>query len=102
MSSKNELLDAGHPIDDAAAIDANGFGSHTPLFHTVNSNRNYCRPMMELLVGAGASLDVRLKGLVWGSGFEWETTILDVTPLPTPNAASISSFIAAKTTSTPT
>ena len=75
------LLDAGHPIDATAAIDANGFGSHTPLFHTVNSNRNYCRPMMELLVGAGASLDVRLKGLVWGSGFEWETTILDVTPL---------------------
>jgi hypothetical protein len=37
--------------------------------------------MMELLVGAGASLDVRLKGLVWGSGFEWETTIVDVTPL---------------------
>ena len=75
------LLDAGHPIDAAAAIDANGFGGHTPLFHTVNSNRNYCRPMMELLADAGASLDVHLKGIVWGSGFEWETTILDVTPL---------------------
>jgi len=75
------LLDAGHPIDATAAIDASGFGGHTPLFHTVNSNRNYCRPMMELLVDAGGSLDVRLKGIVWGSGFEWETTILDVTPL---------------------
>jgi hypothetical protein len=75
------LLDAGHPVEATAEIDANGFGGHTPLFHTVNSNRNYCRPMMELLVDAGASLDVRLKGIVWGSGFEWETTILDVTPL---------------------
>jgi len=75
------LLDAGHPVDATAAIDANGFGGHTPLFHTVNSNRNYCRPMMELLADARASLDVHLKGIVWGSGFEWETTILDVTPL---------------------
>jgi hypothetical protein len=75
------LLDAGHPVDATTELDANGFGGHTPLFHTVNSNRNYCRPMMELLVKAGASLDIRLKGLVWGSGFEWETTVLDVTPL---------------------
>jgi len=74
------LLDAGHPVDATATIDVSGFGGHTPLFHTVNSNRNYCRPMMELLVDAGASLDVRLKGIAWGSGFEWETTILDVTP----------------------
>jgi ankyrin repeat protein len=74
------LLDAGHPVDATATIDANGFGGHTPLFHTVNSNRNYCRPMMQLLIDAGARLDVHLKGIVWGSGFEWETTILDVTP----------------------
>jgi hypothetical protein len=31
-------------------------------------------------VDAGADLDVRVKGLVWGMGFEWETTIFDVTP----------------------
>ena len=36
---------------------------------------------MELLVDAGADLDVRVKGLVWGMGFEWETTIFDVTPI---------------------
>jgi len=75
------LLDAGHPVDATAAIDANGLGGHSPVFHTVNSNRNYCRPRMELLADAGASLDVHLKGIVWGSGFEWETTILEVTPL---------------------
>ena len=51
------------------------------MFHAVNSNGNYCRPVMELLVEAGADLDVRVKGLVWGMGFEWETTIFDVTPI---------------------
>lgn len=36
---------------------------------------------MELLVAAGANLDLQLKGLVWGGGFEWETVVFDVTPL---------------------
>lgn len=36
---------------------------------------------MELLVEAGANLDIRLKALVWGSGFEWETVVFDVTPI---------------------
>jgi hypothetical protein len=36
---------------------------------------------MELLVEAGADLDVRLKGLVWGAGFEWETVVFDITPI---------------------
>jgi hypothetical protein len=75
------LLAAGHEIDATADCDAHGFGGQTPLFHTVNSNRNYCRPMLELLVDAGADLDVRLKGLIWGQGFEWETTIVDVSPI---------------------
>lgn len=30
---------------------------------------------------ARANLDVRLKGLVWGSGFDWETLLFDVTPI---------------------
>lgn len=75
------LLAAGADVNARAAIDRDGLGGHTPLFHTVNSNRNYCRPMMELLVGAGADLEVRLKGLVWGGGFEWETVVFDVTPI---------------------
>ena len=75
------LLEAGVDVDVRAETDSDGIGGHTPLFHTVNSNRNYCRPMMELLVDAGADLDVRLKGLVWGAGFEWETTVFDITPI---------------------
>jgi hypothetical protein len=75
------LLARGLDVDVRAGIDADGLGGHTPLFHTVNSNGNYCRPMMELLVEAGASLDIRLQGLIWGGGFEWETVFFDVTPL---------------------
>ncbi|MEO7649613.1 MAG: ankyrin repeat domain-containing protein [Bryobacteraceae bacterium] len=75
------LLESGVDVDVRADIDGDGIGGQTPLFHAVNSNQNYCRPMMELLVKAGADLDIRLKGLRWGAGFEWETTVYDVTPI---------------------
>ena len=64
-----------------ADVDTDGIGGQTPIFHAVNSNQNYCRPMMELLVDAGADLDVRLKGLVWGDTMPWETVVFDVTPI---------------------
>jgi hypothetical protein len=73
------LLDAGADVDAPADTDEDGFGGQTPIFHAVNSILNYCRPAMELLVDAGADLDVRLKGLVWGRGQDWETLLLDVT-----------------------
>lgn len=75
------LLEAGADVNAQADLDEDGFGGHTPIFHTVSSNSNSCRPMMELLADAGADLDVRVKGLVWGRGLEWETTIFDVTPI---------------------
>ncbi len=75
------LLKAGANVNARAGGDVNGFGGHTPIFHTVNSHRNYARPMMELLAKSGAKLDLRLKGLVWGSGFEWETKLFDITLL---------------------
>ena len=75
------LLAAGVDVNVRADVDAIGLGGHTPLFHTVNSNQNHCRPMMELLVQAGADLELRLRGLVWGGGFEWETVVFDVSPI---------------------
>jgi ankyrin repeat protein len=75
------LLDAGANVNATAELDADGIGGQTPIFHTVNSIFNYCRPMLEILVDAGADLDVRLKGLVWGHGADWETLVLDVTPI---------------------
>ena len=75
------LLKAGAEVNARAGIDADGIGGQTPLFHTVNSNGNYCRPMMDLLIAAGADLDIRLQALVWGKGFEWETVVFDVSPI---------------------
>lgn len=75
------LLDAGLDVNDRAEVDADGLGGQTPLFHAVNSIMNYCRPVMDLLVDRGADLDVRVRGLVWGGGLEWETVVFDVTPV---------------------
>lgn len=73
------LLEAGADVNARAPIDEDGFGGQTPLFHAVNSNGNHSRPVMELLVDAGADLEVRLKGLKWGEGYDWETLLFDVT-----------------------
>jgi hypothetical protein len=75
------LLDAGADPNARADLDADGFGGQTPIFHCVNSILNYCRPTLELLAEAGADLDVRVKGLLWGRGADWETLVLDVTPI---------------------
>ncbi|MBC8087544.1 MAG: ankyrin repeat domain-containing protein [Phycisphaerae bacterium] len=81
MRCARVLLEAGADVNAAAGIDEHGFGGQTPLFHAVNSNHNYCRPAMELLVEHGASLDVTIAGLVWGQEMDWETVILAVNPL---------------------
>ncbi len=75
------LIDAGADVNAGADLDEDGFGGQTPIFHAVNSIHNYCRPVMEVLVEAGADLDVRIKGLIWGKDASWETLIIDVTPL---------------------
>ena len=80
------LLDAGVNINARADVDERGLGGQTPIFHAVNNNaahwdRNYCRPVMELLTNAGAALDVLVKGLVWGETMPWETVVFDVTPI---------------------
>ena len=75
------LLAAGVDVNARADVDAEALGGQTPLFHCVNSNQNYCRPVMEMLVDAGADLDVRVKGLVWGDMMDWETVVFDVTPI---------------------
>ena len=33
------------------------------------------------LLAAGAKPDVRVAGITWGKGYEWETTFFDVTPI---------------------
>ena len=75
------VLRTGLAVDARAATDHDGFGGPNAAVLSVNSNQNYRRPLMELLANAGADLDVRVKGLVWGGGFEWKTNVFDVTPM---------------------
>lgn len=75
------LLDAGAEVDARAVAAVGDAPGHTPLFHTVNSNRDYSGPVMHVLLAAGARTDIRVDALTWGLGFEWETTLYDVTPI---------------------
>lgn len=75
------LLAAGADVNATTAIATDGTGGHSPLFHTVNSNANRSAPLMRLLLDAGARIDLAVSALVWGRGFEWETTFFDVTPI---------------------
>jgi ankyrin repeat protein len=68
-------------VNARAAEDDHDLNGHTPLFHTVNANDNRSAPIMGLLLEAGADPAVRLQGITWGRGFEWETTLFDVTPI---------------------
>lgn len=75
------LIDMGAAVDARTLVDAHGLNGHTPLFHTVNTAYNRGASIMHLLLDAGAKPDIRLKGITWGKGFEWETTVFDVTPI---------------------
>jgi ankyrin repeat protein len=75
------LLARGADVNDRAALDGDGLGGHTPLFHTVNAHAARPAPVMRLLLESGASVEARVAGLVWGRGFEWETVLFDLTPV---------------------
>lgn len=81
LAVAKKLIELGAEVDARAAVDEYGMNGHTPLFHTVNSNANRSAPLMQLLLDAGARTDVRLAGITWGQGFEWETTCFDLTPI---------------------
>lgn len=81
VNAAKTLIAMGADVNATAAIDAHGLGGHTPLFHTVNSSENRSAPILKLLLEADAKTDVRLAGLTWGKGFEWETTLFDLTPV---------------------
>jgi hypothetical protein len=81
LNAARALVEAGADVNATAAVDESGLNGHTPLFHTVNSIRNRSEPIMRLLLAAGARTDVRLAGITWGKGYEWETTFFDVTPI---------------------
>lgn len=75
------LLENGADVNLTADQDADGLGGQTPIFHAVNSIFNYCRPTMEILMDAGADLDIRVRSLLWGESMSWETVVYDATPI---------------------
>ena len=75
------LVENGVDINAKAGIDKNGFGGQTPIFHTVNQNLNQSKEMMTFLLSKLVDLQVTLKGIIWGKGYEWETLIPSVNPI---------------------
>ena len=74
------LVKNGADVNSKAGLDDNGFGGHTPIFHTVNQDANKCIDMLNFLISQNADLTLTVKGLVWGKGYEWETFIPAANP----------------------
>lgn len=81
VNAARALIESGADVNARASFDEHGLNGHTPLFHTVNSSHNRAEPVLRMLLDAGASPDIRLSGITWGKGFEWETTFFDVSPI---------------------
>lgn len=87
------LLDRGMPVDVKAAVDADGFGTHTALFATVVSQPNFwmnhlgkppAAPFTQMLLDHGADPNARAslrKQMHSGYGEDTMHEYRDVTPL---------------------
>jgi hypothetical protein len=75
------LVKHGADINSKAGLDANGFGGHTPIFHTVNQDANKCMDVLKFLISKNADLTLTVKGIIWGKGYKWETFIPSVNPI---------------------
>lgn len=75
------LITHGANVNAVAGVDEKGFGGQTPVYHTVNQNRNNSKDMLDLLLENHAELKHYVVGLVWGKGYHWETLIPAVNPI---------------------
>lgn len=75
------LVKHGADINAKTGLDENGFGGHSPIFHTVNQNNNQSAGMLEYLLSLNADLHITVQGLIWGKGYPWETLIPSVNPI---------------------
>lgn len=75
------LLKYNADINSKAGYDEYGFGGQTAIFHTVNQNSNQSSGMLDFLLLHHADLQIIVRGLIWGKGYEWETLIPAVTPV---------------------
>jgi hypothetical protein len=75
------LVKHGADVNAVTGTDVDGFGGQTPIFHTVNQNNQQSAEMLQFLLAQGAKLDLTVKGIVWGRGYDWETLIPSVNPI---------------------
>lgn len=80
LSCAEVLVQYGADVNSKAGVDTNGFGGHTPIFHTVNQNGNKCVDVLKFLISKQADLTIVVRGLIWGNGYDWETFIPSVNP----------------------
>lgn len=81
VSCAEVLVKYGADVNARAGVDDYGFGGQTPIFHTVNQNTNQSAGMLNFLLARSADLQITVKGLIWGKGYEWETLIPAVNPI---------------------
>lgn len=81
LSCAKVLVKYGVGINVKAGVDKYGFGGQSPIFHTVNQNRNQSEDMLHFLLEQQADLYITVKGLIWGNSYEWETFIPSVNPI---------------------
>jgi hypothetical protein len=75
------LVTHGMDVNSKAGLDENQFGGQTPIFHTVNQHANASWDVLEFLIAQNADLEITVKGLVWGKGYDWETFIPSINPV---------------------
>jgi hypothetical protein len=75
------LVRHGADVNAQAGLDENGFGGHTPIFHTVNQHANKGMDVLKFLLSQKADLTLTVQGLIWGKGYDWETFIPSVNPI---------------------
>jgi len=81
VSTAKVLITHGADINARAALDEHGFGGHTPIFHTVCQILHNSEEMLDYLLACSADLSLTVKGLIWGTGYSWETFIPAVNPI---------------------
>ena len=81
VSCSEILVKHGADVEARGGLDENGFGEHTPVFHTVNQNTNQSIDMLNYLLSQSVDFKTTAAGLIWGKGYEWETLIPAVNPI---------------------
>lgn len=81
VSCAQVLVGRGADINAKAGVDEHGFGGQTPIFHTVNQILNHSIEMLHFLLSKSVDLQITVKGLIWGKGYDWETFIPAINPI---------------------